>query len=355
MSQGILVLNPGTTSTKVAVFDGGEEVWRSDLQHDAADLAPFNRIADQLEYRYGVIAQELPEEWVERLEVVVGRGGLLRPVEGGVYTVNRALIDDVSAARWGEHASNLGPMLARRFATEHNLQAFIVDPVTTDEFPEISRISGVPGIERKCRSHALNIKSVAHRTAKKLGVELKNTRFVVAHLGGGISIAALDGGRIVDVNDGLLGMGPFSPERAGALPLQGVMDLMRDKGFDETRRIFSRQSGLMGYLGTSDLREVESRVEAGDEAAELIYSAMIYQITKEIGAMSAALGGSLDAIIMTGGLTNSETLVQRISEKVEFIAPIELLPGEEEMLALAEGALRVLTGEEQAKVYGESE
>lgn len=186
-----------------------------------------------------------------------------------------------------------------------------------------------------------------------MGLELNSTRFVVAHLGGGISIAAVSGGRIVDVNDGLLGMGPFSPERAGALPSQGVMDLVRDKGFDETRAILSKFSGLMGYLGTSNLEEVEKRIDEGDENAKLIFDAMIYQIAKEIGAMATVMDGKLDAIIVTGGLANSETLVKHVREKVEFIAPIELLPGEEEMLALAEGALRVLSGEEEAKVYGD--
>ena len=264
------------------------------------------------------------------------------------------MLEDVRNARYGEHASNLGPMLAHRFAGELDIPAIVVDPVTTDEFPPMARVSGVPGIERKCRSHALNMKSVAHRTARKLNRKFADTRFVVAHLGGGISIGALLGGRVIDVNDGLLGMGPFSPERSGALPLQGVMDFVRDKGYDETKRIFSRESGLMGYLGTSSLEVVEERIDAGDEAAKLVYDAMVYQIAKEIGAMTAALKGQLDAIILTGGLVNSARLVTDLLNYIEPLGMVVSLPGEEEMLALAEGGLRMLNGEETAKPYGVS-
>ncbi|MFH0883268.1 MAG: butyrate kinase [bacterium] len=354
MPQGILVINPGATSTKVAVFDGESEVWRESVRHDPNTLNSFGTVAGQLEYRFQLIAEVLPAPLRGTLDVVVGRGGLLRPLEGGIYKVDSAMLEDVKNARYGEHASNLGPMLAHRFASEMDIPACVVDPVTTDEFLQVARISGVAGIERKCRSHALNMKAVARRTARKLNKPFPETRFVVAHLGGGISIGALLGGRIVDVNDGLLGMGPFSPERAGALPLQGVMDFVRDKGYDESKRIFSRESGFMGFLGTSSFEEVEVRIEAGDEKARLVYDAMVYQIAKEIGAMTAALMSRVDAIVLTGGLANSKRLVNDLMEAIEPLAPVVLLPGEEEMLALAEGGLRFLNGEESAKVYGVS-
>jgi butyrate kinase len=352
--QGIFVINPGATSTKVAVFDGEKEVWRESVRHDPNTLNSFVTIAGQLDYRYQLIAEALPAALRGKLEVVVGRGGLLRPLEGGIYSVDSEMLEDAINARYGEHASNLGPMLAHRFASELGLPACVVDPVTTDEFPQVARISGVPGIERKCRSHALNMKAVARRTARKLNKPFPETRFVVAHLGGGISIGALHGGRIVDVNDGLLGMGPFSPERAGALPLQGVMDFVRDKGYDETKRIFSRESGFMGFLGTSSLEEVEAKIDGGDEQAKLVYDAMVYQIAKEIGAMTAALMSRVDAIILTGGLANSKRLVNDLKDSIEPLAPVVSLPGEEEMLALAEGGLRFLNGEETAKAYGVS-
>jgi len=350
----VLVLNPGATSTKVAIFHDDQEVWRESIRHDPDKLNGFGSIAGQLDYRFKLLKEVLPQEHLDGLEIVVGRGGLLRPIEGGIYSVDPFMLRDVREARNGEHASNLGPLLADRFASERGIQAVIVDPVTTDEFTPIARVSGVPGIERKCRSHALNIKAVAHRTAKKLNLSFQSTRFVVAHLGGGISIAALNCGRIVDVNDGLLGMGPFSPERAGALPLQGVIDFVRDKGVEETIRIFSRQSGFMGYFGTSSLEEVEKRIDSGNAEAKLVYDAMIYQITKEIGAMAGALGMKPHAVILTGGLANSERLVEDITQCVEMFAPVFTLPGEEEMLALAEGGLRVLNGEETAKPYGEA-
>jgi len=354
LPEGILVINPGTTSTKVAVFDGENEVWRENIRHDADKLHSFGSVAGQLEYRYKLITAALPADLRGTLEVVVGRGGLLRPLEGGIYNVDSAMLDDVTNARYGEHASNLGPLLAHRFASEMDIPACVIDPVSTDEFPQVARVSGVPGIERKCRSHALNMKAVARRTAKKLNKSFADTRFVVAHLGGGISIGALLGGRIVDVNDGLLGMGPFSPERAGALPLQGVMDFVRDKGYEETKRIFSRASGFMGYLGTSSLEDVEGKIDAGDETASLVYDAMVYQIAKEIGAMAAAMMGGVDAIVLTGGLAHSERLVADLTKYVESLAPVVPLPGEEEMLALAEGGLRFLKGEESAKGYGDS-
>lgn len=353
MEQGVLVINPGTTSTKIAVFEGDKQVHGDNIRHDAATLHGFGSVAGQLDYRYELIDQAIPAEFRDGWVAVVGRGGLLRPCEGGTYQVDGAMLEDAGKATYGEHASNLGSMLAAKFAEAAAVPALVVDPVSTDDFDELPRISGVPGIARKCRAHALNIKATARRTATEISKPFEETRFVVAHLGGGISIAALDGGKIADVNDGLLGMGPFSPERAGALPLQGVIDLVRDKGYDEAKRIFSRESGFVGYFGTSDLRDVEAKIENGDAQAKLIFDAMVYQIAKEIGAMAAALSGKLDGIVITGGLIHSERLLTSLTARIEFLGPIHLHPGEEEMLAMAEGAMRVIRGEETAKSYGE--
>lgn len=352
MTEGILVINPGTTSTKIAIYDGDREVHRETVRHDADTLHSFGSVARQIDYRYDVIYRNIPDEFRDGWAAVVGRGGLLRPGEGGTYEVNETMLEDVRNAHYGEHASNLGSMLAHRFAQEFGVPAFVVDPVTTDEFGPVPRISGVPGIERKCRAHALNIKATARRTAEQIGKPFDETRFVVAHLGGGISVAALNGGRIADVNDGLLGMGPFSPERAGALPLQGVMDFVRDRGYDETKRIFSRESGFVGYFGTSSLEEVEQRIEDGDEEAKLVYDAMVYQIAKEIGAMTAALGGRVDGIVLTGGLVNSDRLRKDLIAFIGAFGDVHVHAGEEEMMALAEGALRVIRGREAAKEYG---
>ncbi|MBZ0263554.1 butyrate kinase [bacterium] len=354
MKEGILVLNPGTTSTKVAVFDGIAELWRASIEHDTQDIHQFAHIAEQLDYRYNIIRDAIPADYLKNLCAVVGRGGLLRPIAGGTYAVDDELLSDVKAARWGEHASNLGSMLADRFAQQLDIDAYVVDPVTTDEFDEISRVSGVPGIVRKCRAHALNIKATARRAAAELAIPFNEARLVVAHLGGGISIAAIKEGRISDVNDGLLGMGPFSPERSGALPLQGVIDLVRDQGYDRAKEIFSRESGFVGYFGTADLREIEKMIESGDKQASLIWEAMIYQVAKEIGAMAAALQGNIHGVVVTGGLIKSDALLERLNKYISYLGRIFEYRGEEEMLALAEGALRVIRRQEAAKTYGEN-
>ncbi len=352
MNEGVFVINPGSTSTKVAVFDGDQELWKETISHDAKQLQQFETIASQLDFRFNQINDALPDEYRTGWVAVVGRGGLVRPGAGGTYTIVPDVLKDLLAARFGEHASNLGPLLAHRFAEQAGVPALIVDPVTTDEFGPIPRISGVPGIQRKCRSHALNIKATARRAASELGKPLADTKLVVAHMGGGISIAALDGGRIADVNDGQLGMGPFGPERAGALPLKGVLELCRDKGFDEAVRILKRESGFVGYFGTSSLIEVEDMIDAGNEEAKLVFEAMAYQIAKEIGAMATALKGGLSGIVLTGGMINSERLHRRLVEYVSFLGKVFHYPGEAEMEALAQGALRVIRGQEEARQYG---
>lgn len=351
----ILVINPGSTSTKVAVFRGRDEIHKQTVEHPAGELGRFARVAEQFELRLKGI-----EQWLDTLpaanrefDAVAGRGAPLKPLEGGTYIISETMLEDVRTSKYSNHASNLGAILADHFARIHNIPAYITDPITVDNFPDIARISGVPGIVRKCRAHVLNIKAVAWAEASRVGKKLSEVNFVVAHMGGGISVAALAGGLIVDVNDGLLGMGPFSPERAGALPIGALVDLCYCGKYtrDEMIALLSHKSGLAGYLGETDLRKVEERIASGDAQAALIYEAMCYQIAKEIGGAATALKGRIDGIILTGGMANSRRLTDMLTEYVRFLAPVTLVPGEHEMKALAEGAIRALTGVETAKVY----
>jgi butyrate kinase len=351
----ILVINPGSTSTKVAIFEDKNERYKATIEHPAGQLAGFDLTSEQLGLRRQAI-----EEWLNSLsdknapfDAVAGRGAPLKPLEGGTYSISEQMLDDVRTSKYSNHASNLGPMLADYFSKKFGIPAYITDPITVDNFPDVARISGFPEIERKCRSHALNIKAVGRAEAARLGKKLDEADFVVAHMGGGISVAALRGGKIVDVNDGLLGMGPFSPDRAGALPIGGLVELCYSGTYEkkELISILSKKSGLIAYLGESDLREVEKMIDGGNERARLIFDAMCYQIAKEIGAASAALKGKVDAVILTGGMAHSMRLTSAIVEYVEFIAPVRIVAGEYEMEALAEGALRALNGEEEVKVY----
>ncbi len=349
--ETVLVINPGSTSTQLALFSRDSELWREEVRHRPEDL--LQEVVKQMSLRRAAIEPHLERISTGTLAAVVGRGGPLKPLPGGTYAVNDAMITDLSSTRYANHASNLGALLAREVARRFNVPAYIVDPVTADEFESEARISGVPEVERQCRSHALNIKAAARKVAVQQGRPLPETHFVVAHLGGGISVAALRGGRIVDVNDALLGMGPFSPERAGALPLEGLLRLAfsGDYTFDSLTHKLSRESGLRGYLGTNDLAEVLRRVDSGDEQAAEVYRAMAYQIAKEIGAMAAVLEGKVDAIILTGGMARAERLCDDIADRTGFIAPVITIPGSLELEALAQGAWRVINGEETAREY----
>ena len=353
-SATVFVLNPGSTSTQLALFDRGGELWREEVRHRPEDLP--REVVQQLDERWSAIEphlQRIPPPPAGGLAAVVGRGGPLKPLPGGTYAINDAMIADLTSARYGNHASNLGALLAREVARRFDVPAYIVDPVTTDEFGPEARISGVPEIQRRCRSHALNIRAVGRRVAARLGRALERTRFVVAHMGGGISVAALREGRIVDVNDGLLGMGPFSPERAGALPLEGLLQLAfsGEYTFDTLAHKLSRESGLQGYLGTNDLADVLRRVDAGDEQAAEVYRAMVWQVAKEIGAVATVLKGGVDAIILTGGMAKAERFCRDVTARVDFIAPVIVIPGSLELEALAQGAWRVIDGEETAREY----
>lgn len=350
----ILTINPGSTSTKVSIFRDEEEIKSNKIYHKDEELKKFKRIIEQYDYRLNLITDWLEKEniQIDSLRAVVGRGGILRPIPGGTYIVTEKMIEDLRIGIGAEHAANLGGILAKGIADKANVPAFIVDPVSVDEFEEVARISGLKEIERKSQIHALNIKAVSYRRAKELNKDLKDLNFIVAHLGGGISVAPVRGGRMIDVNNASE-MGPFSPERTGGLP---VGDLVRmcysgKYTFEEMKEKIKGKGGLVSYLGTVDAKEVEKRIADGDKYAKLIYDAMIYQIGKEIGMMATVLKGKVDNIILTGGLAHSEYLVENLKEMISFIAEVIVYPGEDEMKALNQGALRVLNGKEEAKIY----
>ncbi|CDF57668.1 butyrate kinase [Thermobrachium celere] len=352
----ILAINPGSTSTKIAVFEKDVKVKQTNITHDATELAKYERIADQFEFRKQQIITYLNQEGIDirEFDCIVGRGGLLRPMPSGTYKVTEKMIEDLKIGYQGEHASNLGGIIAKSIADEIGKEAYIVDPVAVDEFEDIARISGIPEIQRRSLVHALNIKAVSRRVAKQLGKKLEDCNFIVAHLGGGISVAPLKRGRIVDVNNANES-GPFSPERCGQVPVGDLVKLAFSGKYTykELKKKMVGQAGLVGYLGTNDARVVEEMIKNGDEKAKLIFEAMCYQIGKEIGAVSTVLFGDVDRIILTGGLAYSERLVNYVTDMVKFIADVVVVPGEDEMQALAEGAYRVLIGEEKAKIYEE--
>lgn len=353
----ILTINPGSTSTKIAVYDNETEVFEKTLRHSAEEIGQYAKIADQFEFRKNVIEDALNEANIkaEELDAVVGRGGLLRPIKGGTYAVSKNMTHDLMEGP-REHASNLGGVIAKEIADSVNIPSYIVDPVVVDELSDVARISGMPELERVSIFHALNQKAIARRAAKEMGKSYAESNFVVAHLGGGVSVGAHENGRVVEVANALDGEGPFSPERSGGLPVGDLakMCFSGEYTLDEIKKKITGKGGLVAYLGTSDGRDVEAMIEAGDKKAELVYEAMAYQVAKEIGACAAVLKGNVDAILITGGISYSKMFVDMIKERVAFIADIKVYPGEDEMLALAQGGLRVLKGEEEAQIYPEA-
>jgi butyrate kinase len=351
----ILVINPSTASTKIGVFDNDLLIMEKTIHHATAELAPFASFADQHAYRKQKILEALDAEGmnVSKLSAVCGRGGLLRPIEGGTYIVNPAMLDDLQAGYAGQHASNLGGILAYEIAGGLNIPSFIVDPVVVDELDPISRLSGFALIERKSIFHALNQKAAARRYAKELGCAYNDLNVIVTHMGGGITVGVHSGGRVIEVNNGLHGDGPFSPERAGTVPA-GDLVAMCFSGQYSCQEIMAkliRQGGLAGYLGTSDVVAVERRIRKGDKEAERVYEAMAYQVAREIGSASAVLCGNIDAIILTGELAHGKEFADSIIQRVSWIADVVVYPGENDLQALAEGAVRVLKGEETSKIY----
>lgn len=350
----LLATNPGSTSTKLSLFHGENEIKTYKIDHKKKDLDKFKKIPDQYNYRLSLIKSWLEEEEIsqESLLAVVGRGGLLRSMPGGTYLVTDKMIQDLKIGIQGQHASNLGGMLARGIGDLVDIPSYIVDPVSVDEFEDIARISGLKEIERKSLVHALNIKAVSHKRAEEINKELKDINLIVAHLGGGISISPIKEGKIIDANNAKE-MGPFSPDRGGTLPVGDLVRMCFSGKYklDEINLMLHGEGGLYSYLETMDAREVESKIKDGDKYAQLIYDAMAYQIGKEIGMCSSVLKGNVDNIILTGGLSYSNYLVDKIKEMISFIAEVIVYPGENEMDALNKGGLRVIRGEEKAKIY----
>jgi butyrate kinase len=358
MAFRILVINPGSTSTKTALFSDERELARENLSHGVDELATFARVGEQLEMRKARVLEFLRRQGhgPDDLGAVVGRGGLLQPIEGGTYRVCDAMLRDLHAAQRGEHASNLGAIIADAIATPAGKPAFIVDPVVVDELAPAARLSGLAELPRISIFHALNHKSVARQAAAKLGKAYEACRLVVAHMGGGISIGAHLEGRVVDVNQALNGEGCFSPERAGTLPAWDLAQLAFEHAGDpdarkKLQKMITGKGGLVSYLGTNDLRQAWERADQGDQDAMLVLEAMAWQLGKDIGAMATVLRGRVDAVLLTGGLANDERLMEMVRERVAWIADVVVIPGEAEMEALCEGALRVLRGEERAKQY----
>ncbi|WP_235589060.1 butyrate kinase [Tepidibacillus decaturensis] len=351
----LLVINPGSTSTKIALYDNEKSVFEETLRHDLDELKQFNKVIDQYDFRKNMILETLHNQGINltKLNAVVGRGGLLKPIPGGTYLVNEHMVKDLKDARYGEHASNLGAMIAYEISKQLNIAAYIVDPVVVDELQAIARISGMPEIKRRSIFHALNQKAVARKVATELNLTYESANFVVCHMGGGITVGAHHHGKVIDVNNGLDGEGPFSPERTGSLPVGDLLSLGFSGQFtqEELKKKISGQGGVVAYLGTNSMVDVEKMITNANEKAKLVWDAMIYQIAKEIGASSAALKGKVDAIILTGGIAYSKTFIDQLVEYIAWIAPVKILPGENELQALAEGGLRVLRGHEQVKEY----
>ena len=352
----ILTINPGSTSTKIGVFDNEELVLEKTLRHSSEEIGKYEKIADQFEFRKTVIKEALNEGGIKisDLDAVVGRGGLLKPIQGGTYAIDDMMVEDLKVGVLGEHASNLGGLIAKEIGDEVNIPSYIVDPVVVDELNEVARVSGMPEIDRKSIFHALNQKATARRAAKEMERKYEDCNFIVAHMGGGISVGAHEKGRVVDVANALDGEGPFSPERSGGLPVGDLVKMCFSGKYtqDEIKKKIKGNGGLVGYLNTNDGRNVEAKIAEGDKNAKLIYEAMAYQVSKEIVSSASVLKGNVDAVLLTGGIAYSKLFTSMIEERVKFIADVKVYPGEDEMIALAQGGLRVLNKEENAKVYG---
>lgn len=349
----VLVINPGATSTKVAVFEEEQELLKKSIVHTAQELEGFDRVIDQADFRQRAVLEAVAEGGfrLEDFDAVCGRGGLYRPIPSGTYAVSDRVMQDVEQAPYGEHPSNLGAYLARRIGDLVGIPAFFVDPVCVDEMTEVAHVSGFAEFRRLSQFHALNQKSVGRKAARRLGKSYEEARLIVCHLGGGVSVAAHDHGRVVDVfnvkDEGAMGM-----DRGGGLPVNQLIDYCyAGRSREEVKRTLGRRSGMLSYVGTTDFREICARVVSGDERFTAAYRALVYQLAKDIGAMAAVLHFGVDAIVYTGGMAYEQFFCDDITAYVGRLAPVLRFPGEEEMQALAEGALRVLHGEAQAETY----
>ncbi len=357
MGKIILTINPGSTSTKIAIFDDEKEVFEKTLRHATEEIGQFKDIQDQYEFRTNVIMEAVKESGIalKDFDAIVGRGGLFpKPqMESGVYPVTEKMIDDIINKPVQAHASNLGCRLAQAFANEANCEAYIVDPVVVDEMQEVARVSTHAGIKRKSMFHALNQKAIGYQLAKDLNKEYKDLNIIVAHLGGGVSVGAHQNGKVIDVNKALLGEGPMSPERTGTIPLEDAIELTyqnKEKSLKEIKKMFVGHGGMASFTGMTDMRDVEAKSNEDKDVA-LYYEAFTYQVAKEIGACATVLSGKVDAIALTGGIAYSKKFIELVSNRINWIAPVYVYPGEEEMLALAQGALRIMNGTEKPKTY----
>lgn len=351
----ILTINPGSTSTKISLFKNGEMVFSKNLNYSNETIKSFETVFSQKEMRLKGILESLEEKGIDLkdLSAVVGRGGLLRPMPGGTYEVTEKMIEDLKIGYQGEHASNLGGVLASEIGKLAGVKAFIADPVSVDEYEDAARISGISEIKRKSLVHALNIKAVVRKVSKEISKDYRETSFVAAHLGGGTSVAAIKNGKIID-SDSANDEGPFSPDRTGGLPAVQLINMAFSGKYTYKglKKKLVGEGGLIGYLGTNDGKEVNRRItEENDIKAKLVFDAMAYQIAKDIAAMSTVLKGRMDGIILTGGLAYSDYLMENVKDYIKFLAPIYVVPGEDEMLSLYQGVKRVLDGTEEAKIY----
>jgi len=355
----ILAINPGSTSTKIAVYVNTKVIFLKSIPHKSEELSKFKRISDQFQYRKNIILQELQDAHIEvsEIEAIVGRGGLIRPIKSGIYKLNNALLKDLSEGIMGDHASNLGGLIADEIAQSlPNASAYIADPVVVDELDQVARISGHPEFKRMSIFHALNQKATARSYSRLLNKKYEDLNLIIAHMGGGISIGAHKNGRVIDVNQALDGEGPFSPERSGTLPVGALAKYCFDDDttHEEVKKIITGQGGYMAYFGTNNAYEIELMADDGDEKAKKIQNAMSYQIAKEIGSMATVLHGDVDGIILTGGIANNPMVCEYIKKMVSFIAPVVIYPGEDEMHALAMNGLMVLKGQVEPKEYDDS-
>jgi butyrate kinase len=352
----ILAINPGSTSTKFAVYFSTECILNKTIRHSVDELFGFKEIIDQFDFRKELIIDSIIEEGIDMnsIKIIIGRGGLTYPLESGIYEVNEQMLKQVRTGVLGKHASNLGPLLADCIAIQiPDAKAYIADPVVTDEMDEIARIAGHPGFLRRSIFHALNHKATSRAHARAVGKEYESLNLIVAHLGGGISVGAHRSGRVVDVNNAFDGEGPFSPERSGTLPAGQLIDVCFSGNFTEdmVRRMVVGEGGYVGYLGTNDAREVEKLADSGNLKAKLIQEALFYQVAKAIGEMAVVLEGNVDAILITGGMAFNTKLESYLNRKTGFIAPLFFYPGEDELAALAMNALRMAKGELKAKEF----
>lgn len=355
MSYRLLIINPGSTSTKMGVYLDEEAILEETLRHSSSELECYKNIYDQLEFRRRVILETLKKNNIDiqSLNAVVGRGGLLKPLESGTYRVNDKMLEDLRIGVQGQHASNLGGIIAHEIAKPLDIPAFIVDPVIVDELDEVAKITGIPEVRRRSIFHALNQKAIGKRYAKEIGHPYGNLNLIIAHMGGGITVGAHKQGRVVEVNNGLDGEGPFSPERSGKLPVRDIIHMCIGGEYtvEKLNKFLNGQGGYVAYFETNNTGQVSKAASEGDERAKLIQEAMIYNIAQEIGKCATVLYGKVDAILLTGGIANNDIIVEGIKERVSFIAPVFVYPGEDELLALAQGGLRVLSGEEAIKDY----